>query len=259
MVRSSNKFHFSIISERAAAAGALSDSTFFHGKCGRPNDANGDSSNINFELNQGVLSRLEGLDPGVAGIRISETNWVDGAGQAIAHSTCLKRLCLWIRHRESYDFMIRQLFNEWLPRNRSIETFSILDGPSPSGGGTISFSFLTPFFENNDNLRCIQLSNIVHMKPWDIEPIVRALSACKKNQLERIEIQGVRGTDEERAEFFTLLTSAQQGLLELHITNFFDDQRGAPTKMAYDDSPPSLKILHPNFKRCELTKMMFWI
>lgn len=145
------------------------------------------------ELNEEILCRLERNDPGVAKLSICGKNWIEGAGLAIAKSTCLKELCIWLeRGDEGYrDPLFRSLAH-----NRSIETFSLFED-GPSFFDDFYISDLAPFVKNNGKLRCIEFGSFVMHQPFGIKYISEVLSSCKPDQLERIKIHGIFCTDEE--------------------------------------------------------------
>lgn len=181
-----------------------------------------------FELSKEALSRLERNDPGVTRLSICGNNWIDGAHRAIANSTCLKNLSIWLeRGDEGFWY---PLFSS-LATNRSIEKFSLFeDGPSFFEDDSISD--LAPFFKNNNNLRSIEFGSLVQHKPFGIDIIIKALSSCKSDQLEHIKIYGIFCTDEESAEFIDLV-GKQQRLRTLDLGDLFNQQRDVLSIVAH--------------------------
>ncbi len=199
-----------------------------------------------FELNEEILSRIERHDPSVVTLSICGKKWIDSAGLAIANSTCLKKLCIWLeRGDEGYwDPLFRSLAH-----NRSIETFSLFED-GPSFFDDFYISDLTPFFKNNDKLRCIEFGSFVMHKPFGMKYISEALSSCKPDQLERIKIHGIFCTDEESVNFIDLL-SKQQNLYQLDLSDLLNQQRDCLSKRLTLHSPTYLKVPLLKFKSYE--------
>jgi hypothetical protein len=183
-----------------------------------------------FELNEEILGRMERNDPSVANIWISEKNWIEGAGLAIAKSTCLKKLSLWAEGE--FDDWIPRFCKKWLQRNRSIETFSLIEDRSFYFCDS-AISCLAPFFNHNHNLRSVSFSCLGEYKYWDIEYIMKVLSACKNDQLERIELYHVKGSGAEVVGFLNMLCTKQQNLLQLDLSDLFEHQDDAWTTAPY--------------------------
>ena len=183
-----------------------------------------------FTLNEEILCRIERNDPSVANIWISEKNWIEGAGLAIAKSTCLKKLSLWAEGE--FDDWIPCFCKKWLQRNRSIETFSLIEDRSFYFCDS-AISCLAPFFKHNHNLRSVSFSCLGEYKYWDIEYIMKVLSACKNDQLERIELYHVKGSGMEVVGFLNMLCTKQQNLLQLDISDLFEHQNDAWTTAPY--------------------------
>ena len=206
-------------------------------------DGNNESNDCDeiFELNDEVLRRLKSNDPGVANVWLNGKNWIEGAGQAIANSTCLRKLSIWLeRGDEGFWY---PLFKA-LARNRSIEEFSLFeDGPSFFEDDDISD--LVPFFKNNSNLRSVDFASCVMHKPFGIDSIIEVLSACKTDQLERINIGGIWCTEEKSARFIDLV-GKQQKLLKLELSDLLNQQRDMLSTVAHDalaellDNPASI-------------------
>jgi hypothetical protein len=156
-----------------------------------------------------TVERLLVNDPDVAGLTISTTDdfldldMTDGTdqtyklaviGRAISKSTHLQELTI---NGHSHGL---KSFLTWLARNRSIEHLTVY---MVELADVDIFSILTPFFEHNMNLRCIE---IMHT---DIacytSTIITALSKSGANRLERLCLQSPNFGDKRAADLINAL------------------------------------------------------
>ena len=143
--------------------------------------------------------------------------WADAEriGNAIANSKNLLKLDIQEFWEPSQVVAAPWLFDVFrgLTRNRSIEHLEIYDVQHTAWS---PFEIINPFFENNRNLRCIQLHSIdlsVHFESFLI-----ALSLCDDNQLERISLNGNNLGGKRVTKFINALQD-HRNLLELEIVD----------------------------------------
>jgi hypothetical protein len=166
--------------------------------------------------------RLKRNDPEVTNISISwrEFESIEGLGKAIGNSTCLKDVFLQFEgcnHDWVHDFC------RWLPHNRSIETLHLMEDCAFlfDDAHADLCSSLARFFKNNKKFRNIKFCCRGRSR-WTIESIEKALSSCRDDQLEQIELHGIRLADKSAARFIDSLNT-HVGLLTLSISDIFDN------------------------------------
>lgn len=161
-----------------------------------------------------VLLRLSRNDPSLQGLSLQDGHLgMDGLGNAIAMSNYLRTLEITGRGPDTL----------WrgIARNRSIECLSIhycdmsqVDDAS---------AMLTPFFEHNCNLRCIEVKSCYGIE----ESFLSAISACNNTQqsLQRIKLCHCYISDVCAAELFEALAK-YPSLLELDLEENRIGKRG---------------------------------
>ena len=100
-----------------------------------------------------LLKLVESNDPEVEGLTVLEINWIDGVGCAFGDNTSLNRIQIYDGEKDKT--WLKDLYRG-LSRNRTIESFSLESSSSCKSDPDI-FCVLSPFFEHNSNLRCIDV------------------------------------------------------------------------------------------------------
>jgi hypothetical protein len=151
-----------------------------------------------------LLKLVESNDPEVEGLTVLEINWIDGVGCAFGDNTSLNRIQIYDGEKDKT--WLKDLYRG-LSRNRTIESFSLESSSSCKSDPDI-FCLLSPFFEHNSNLRCIDV------KLLDLGLFAASLSHCKMGQLEYINVTSHRGSEVEAAMLFETLHDQPK------VTNF---------------------------------------
>lgn len=146
-----------------------------------------------------TVSRVSANDPGiVAGLQlfayqVTKVDDADKVGRAISRSIHLRTLII---RADMGDMYGCHFFFIWLAQNRSIEHlefyglhFSEID----------IFRILTPFFEHNFNLRCIELIWSKNMSNR-ISSLILALSNLETSRLEKNNLRHSKIGDTEAAD-----------------------------------------------------------
>jgi len=158
-------------------------------------ESDSDSDDVEcLDLNQETLVRLQRNDPNMIGLKVGSDTWIEGTGLAIAKSLCLKRLKVDV---ESDDHWLAEL-STWLTCNETIERITL----KCESGVLGSFS---PFFLNNRNLRCIDITNKYDLYTPNLSSLAVALSNCKSDRLESISFLNLNlrsAGDQEVEELF---------------------------------------------------------
>jgi Ran GTPase-activating protein (RanGAP) involved in mRNA processing and transport len=128
-----------------------------------------------------VRAQLWHNDPAIAGLDMRVGDFADSVGRAIIHNTCLQKLVYRIDPEDSAEEL--SSFCSQLARNRSIEHLTVcgfyhshLD----------LFSILSPFFEHNRNLRCIEITQ--RDMSLRVPSLVSTLMQSRSNRFERIDL-----------------------------------------------------------------------
>ena len=161
----------------------------------------------------------------------------------IGDSLNLKVIDITLCHSGCGDNVV-ELF-QGLSLNRSIELVQLwivddVTEPEPD----IS-QVLIPFFEHNDNLRCME---IYQAMSWILKSLSLALSACKNSQLKRLNLIEILALD--TAEFFGSLSTIHF-LTELCIERTYDILELRSARLWATCS----QILNPNFSGLKFAKL----
>lgn len=129
-----------------------------------------------------------------------ERSPIEGAGKVIGDSLVLRKIDITIPF--SANVGIDELF-QGMSRNRSIELIQLRSSVVEPESDI--FQALIPFFENNQNLRCIEL---YRARSWTLNSLASALSKCKNSsRLDRISIINPKVSDKSMAAFFDSLNN----------------------------------------------------
>ncbi len=151
--------------------------------------------------------RIECYDYGIREVKISESSKkeercpIEEAGKAIGDSLELKEIDITLSH-SGYDDPVIEIF-QGMSRNRSIELVKLRSDVVFEPKIDV-FQVLIPFFEHNDNLRCMEL---YRARSWTLKHLPAALSACKNSQLQRINMINIKASDKIIVSFFGSLST----------------------------------------------------
>jgi hypothetical protein len=161
-----------------------------------------------------TLRRVERNDPHICGLKISkEVDWIKGAGCIIGNSTTLRGINI---HVDADDGIAKCWYQELfhgLSKNRSIESLQLIFDRDVVPTFDV-FHLLSPFFENNSNLRSFRVSG-----SNQIQSLASTLSKCNKEtcQLQSVQISYCPDSDEDIASLLNSLNGTHT-LLELEIS-----------------------------------------
>jgi hypothetical protein len=160
---------------------------------------------------------------------VEESNWINRAGPAIQNSQFLRRLQIAIISGEKEGRWLGELLQH-LPYNRSITSLEIYLQPNASEASPSRhnyelewdiFHMLTPFIENNTNLRIIQLNEGTSSM---LSSLALALSSCKNKRLEAIDLNSIE-SGSDFGEMFASLT-AYNNLYEIAVRDSSIELKG---------------------------------
>jgi hypothetical protein len=126
-------------------------------------------------------------------------NRIEDIGRAIAKSDHVRDILIGGGSGTTYTEELRSLF-KWLAHNRSIERLTLL---GLHNNAFDIFDYFLPFFELNNNLRCIDITHSNISK--SIPTLISILSRCKMNRLEKIELSDCGIGDKTAAELINAL------------------------------------------------------
>ena len=194
-----------------------------------------------------TLRRVERNDPHICGLKIpKEVDWIEGAGCIIGNSTTLRGINI---HADSDEGVAKcwheELFHG-LSNNRSIEELQLFFDLDIEPTFDV-FHLLSPFFENNFNLRSIYVNG-----SNQIQSLASTLSKCnrEKCQLQSFQITFCPDSDEDIASLLNSL-NGMYTLLELEISYTYLQEMGgaALAKLLNNDAS---KIHKLKIESCEL-------
>jgi hypothetical protein len=175
-------------------------------------DNDGAGGRLLHPFNEDTLLMLKNNDPSVIGLHIEEDTTIKGAGRIIAESKLLRRMDIDVGTNEMTR---RGEFWCGLACNRSIESLFLASTCVKSDVEEI-MRVITPFFEANDNLQCIDYKI---REPEALSSLSNTLANYNNDSLKRIHIYSVCGIDQLQAEFFDSLKE-MHSLMELSCGGF---------------------------------------
>ena len=190
--------------DTSSAAKLLLDELFANKECYCKHEGYQKKCMYSSGLSADRLLQLERNEPDLDGLMLTGSDWIDGAGRVFGDNTSLNRVCIFDARGDKT--WLKDLYRG-LSRNRTIENFS-LESSSLCKSDPDIFSLLSPFFEHNSNLRCVDV------KLLDLGLFAASLSHCKMGQLEYINVTSHRGSEVEAAMLFETLHDQPK------VTNF---------------------------------------
>ena len=181
--------------DTSSAAKLLLDELFANKECYCKHEGYQKKCMYSSGLSANRLLQLERNDPDLDGLMLTGSDWIDGAGRVFGDNTSLNRVCIFDARGDKT--WLKDLYRG-LSRNRTIENFS-LESSSLCKSDPDIFSLLSPFFEHNSNLRCIDVSLL------NLGSFATSLSHCKMGLLEYINVTSHGGSEVEAVTLFGTL------------------------------------------------------
>lgn len=160
------------------------------------------------------LLKFERNDPGVVGLILDGTGWVEGSGRVFGDNKSLNRIQIYDAKKDK-SWLVDLC--QGLSRNRTLESLSI-ESSSWCKSDLDIFGILSPFLEHNSCLRSIDVSHD------NFGALAVCLSRCKMGHLEFISVSSRGGTEAEAATFFDSLNE-QPKLTDLAFRMFRSHSR----------------------------------
>jgi hypothetical protein len=166
-------------------------------------------------LDNDVMRRLQSDDDDIAdrieGLEVSENEWIQGAGCAIANSKHLKSLHVSFSTMRGAGWFFE--LSHGLSHNKTIEKLSVEHLCEGKGSVVNCVDILFPFFVHNDNLRCLEVRNVY---AWELNSLLKLLSKCKTRlEFLKIDFPHMSDSGEKLEMFFNSLNEMHTSLLEL--------------------------------------------